>query len=295
LVLTSTEAAAAAGPVLNLYRDSSSPAANDVLGQVLFNGEDSAGNTQEYGAIEALIVSPTSTSEVGALDIYTTIGGTRTRTMSVGPNNPNTTTQFIDGYATTATAAGTTTLTVASAGQQFFTGSTTQTVVLPVTSTLVLGQQFEIVNNSTGVVTVNSSGSNLVYTLAPTEAVTVTCILTSGTTAASWSTFPHPSGLGYACRAWVNFNGTGTVAIRASGNVSSITDNNTGDYTINFATALPDANYAIAAAARVSGSNSTIIPISGVTAPTTSAVRFFCSIPGIGPSDPDWVGVTITR
>ena len=49
----------------------------------------------------------------------------------------------------------------------------------------------------------------------------------------------------YACRAWVNFNGTGTVAIRASGNVSSITDNGTGDYTVNFTTAMPDANYAI--------------------------------------------------
>lgn len=48
----------------------------------------------------------------------------------------------------------------------------------------------------------------------------------------------------YACRAWVNFNGTGTVAIRASGNVSSITDNGQGDYTINFTTAMPDANYA---------------------------------------------------
>lgn len=48
----------------------------------------------------------------------------------------------------------------------------------------------------------------------------------------------------YAARAWVNFNGTGTVAIRASGNVSSITDNGLGDYTINFATAMPDANYA---------------------------------------------------
>jgi hypothetical protein len=47
----------------------------------------------------------------------------------------------------------------------------------------------------------------------------------------------------YACRAWVNFNGSGTVAIRASGNVSSITDNGTGDYTVNFATALSDANY----------------------------------------------------
>lgn len=43
--------------------------------------------------------------------------------------------------------------------------------------------------------------------------------------------------------AWVNFNGTGTVAIRSSYNVSSITDNGTGDYTVNFATALADANY----------------------------------------------------
>lgn len=48
----------------------------------------------------------------------------------------------------------------------------------------------------------------------------------------------------YPCRAWVNFNGTGTVAIRASGNVSSITDNGTGDYTVNFTTAMPDVNYA---------------------------------------------------
>jgi hypothetical protein len=49
----------------------------------------------------------------------------------------------------------------------------------------------------------------------------------------------------YACRAWVNFNGTGTVAIRGSGNVSSITDNGVGDYTVNFATAMPDANYSV--------------------------------------------------
>lgn len=47
----------------------------------------------------------------------------------------------------------------------------------------------------------------------------------------------------YGCRAWVNFNGQGTVAIRESGNVSSITDNGTGDYTVNFATAMPDASY----------------------------------------------------
>ena len=49
----------------------------------------------------------------------------------------------------------------------------------------------------------------------------------------------------YACRAWVNFNGTSTVAIRASGNVSTITDNGAGDYTVNFTTSMPDTNYAI--------------------------------------------------
>lgn len=49
----------------------------------------------------------------------------------------------------------------------------------------------------------------------------------------------------YGCRSWVNFNGIGTVTIRSSGNVSSITDNGIGDYTINFINAMPDANYAI--------------------------------------------------
>lgn len=50
----------------------------------------------------------------------------------------------------------------------------------------------------------------------------------------------------YTAKAWVNFNGTGTVAIRAAGNVSSITDNGTGDYTINFTVAMSDGDYSIA-------------------------------------------------
>lgn len=59
----------------------------------------------------------------------------------------------------------------------------------------------------------------------------------------------------YGARAWVNFNGTGTVAIRASGNVSSITDNGVGDYTVNFTTAMPDTNYIVAGS--VSSMNNT--------------------------------------
>lgn len=90
-------------------------------------------------------------------------------------------------YATTATAAGTTTLTNASKGQQYFTGTSTQTITLPVTnSTLALGWRYRIVNNSTGTLTVNSSGSNLVGSVYAGDSADVTCVLTSGTTAASW-------------------------------------------------------------------------------------------------------------
>ena len=73
----------------------------------------------------------------------------------------------------------------------------------------------------------------------------------------------------YACRAWVNFNGTGTVAIRASGNVSSITDNGVGDYTVNFTTAMADANYS--AVGTISDSTGLYV---SMYLPTTSAIRY---------------------
>jgi len=74
--------------------------------------------------------------------------------------------------------------------------------------------------------------------------------------------------IGTFCRAWVNFNGTGTVAIRASFNVTSITDNNTGDYTVNFTTAMSDANYTALLISVGASTNemSRIVGIKGVTA-----------------------------
>lgn len=90
------------------------------------------------------------------------------------------------GFTTTATAAGVTTLTNTSSQYQLFTGTTTQTVTLPVASTLTTGWTFHIVNSSTGNLTINSSGGNLVATVIPGTTVMVTCILNSGTTAASW-------------------------------------------------------------------------------------------------------------
>ncbi len=94
-----------------------------------------------------------------------------------------------------------------------------------------------------------ATGTGVVSLLAPSTSTNRTLTLpdAAGTVATAESTLTQFNASGsapvYACRAWVNFNGTGTVAIRASGNVSSITDNVTGFYTVNFITAMPDANY----------------------------------------------------
>lgn len=98
---------------------------------------------------------------------------------------------FINGYATTVRAISTdVTLTVASALTQFFTGDAsfgTDAVVMPVTSTLVLGQAWTIVNTSTTyALTVESSGGNSIISVPAGYTAYVICVLTSGTTAASW-------------------------------------------------------------------------------------------------------------
>ena len=92
----------------------------------------------------------------------------------------------LTGYTSTATAAGTTTLTNTSSYYQQFTGTSTQTVVMPVTSTLITGWTFHIVNNSTGNLTVNSSGGNLIITVLPGTTAMLTCVGTTLTTAADW-------------------------------------------------------------------------------------------------------------
>jgi len=108
----------------------------------------------------------------------------------------------------------------------------------------------------------NSIGGGSVTLDTPSTASNLTFTLPSATSKAAYAdssdNLQVNSGYGsyatgYVARAWVNFNGTGTVAIRASGNVSSITDNGTGDYTVNFTSAMPDANYSVSGAFMRSG------------------------------------------
>ena len=98
----------------------------------------------------------------------------------------------------------------------------------------------------------------------------------------------------YGCRAWVNFNGTGTVAIRASGNVSSITDGGVGIYTVNFTTAMVDANYCIVATGNYSSSSAWVATPSSATTPTTSGVTIRSADTGVF-ADLSYVNVSIFR
>src|SRR5580704_5248522 len=146
--------------------------------------------------------SPYDTSDDFAITFANFVAsiGTATPTASTIPRwdaNINLSASgYIPGFATTATAAGTTTLVVGSKQIQEFTGVTTQTVVMPDVTTLVAGKGFQIINNSSGVVTVNSSGSNLIQAMASGTSLYLTCVLNTGTTAASWeSAYIVDSGL----------------------------------------------------------------------------------------------------
>jgi len=108
-----------------------------------------------------------------------------------------------------------------------------------------------------------------------------------------------------SAKAWVNFNGTGTVAIRASYNVSSITDNGTGDYTVNFTNAFADASYSISASSSIASDGTFTVPVTqtksvggnAIVAPTTSAVRLTTQGNGgsAGARDAEYVNVSIFR
>jgi hypothetical protein len=101
----------------------------------------------------------------------------------------------------------------------------------------------------------------------------------------------------YATRAWVNFNGTGTVAIRSSGNVSSVTDNGTGQYTVNFTTAMADANYTFTGCAMGPAAGRGYVEARQGVNPTTTALALeTCHLSGVvAQADAQFVSIAIVR
>ncbi len=134
----------------------------------------------------------TVTNGVYTTDVTTT--STASKILQRDSNANAFANNFLSAYTTTATAAGTTTLTVASTQNQFFTGTTTQTVVLPDATTLALGFQFYIHNNSTGLVTVNANGGATVWILGANSEAIFTCTNIS-TAAGVWDTQYRGTGI----------------------------------------------------------------------------------------------------
>jgi hypothetical protein len=166
----------------------------------------------------------------------------------------------------------------------------------------------------------NASGRDATIQLSDNVANSSTISMLSGATVfqqngveqariTSAGLFQFNSGYGsvataYGCRAWVNFNGTGTVAIRASGNVTSITDNGVGDYTVNFFSAMPDADYSVVIsntvtagyAALVMGNIAANRTGAVIQAPTTTTARISFCVPATGAAaDISYVCASIFR
>ena len=105
----------------------------------------------------------------------------------------------------------------------------------------------------------------------------------------------------YLGKAWVNFNGTGTVAIREDGNVSSITDNGTGQYTASYSNSIADANYALTGGTvhqdNFNG-NVNVVSIPDSYTPLSGSTQIkvlYGNYASGGPTDQEYVFVTITR
>lgn len=141
---------------------------------------------------------PLTTGVTGTLPIAN--GGTAATAAHAALTN-------LTGFTSTSTAGTTTTLVSTSTFYQVFTGAAAQTVVMPVTSTLVVGWTYHICNNSTGTLTVNSSGGNLLSTIPPGATLMATCIGTTLTTAADWE---------YGLTDFSTYTGTGAVVLATS-------------------------------------------------------------------------------
>ena len=188
-----------------------------VLGFQAFSPSITTGNTTYYAATDTsgnweagiatltsstlltrntILSSSNSGSAVtfsGTVNVFVTYPSEKSVNQDANGNVSNN--SFIPGWATTATSAGTTTLTVTSTYYQRFTGSTTQTVVLPNATTMALGQGFIIDNDSTGNITLQDNASGALGSIVSGMAVFV-FLENNSTTAGSWSGYMFVPGGG---------------------------------------------------------------------------------------------------
>jgi len=210
---------------------------------------------------------------------------------------PSTSGNVLTSNGTTWTSAA------SSGGVTTFAGGTTGLTPAGATSGAVtLAGTLAVANGGTGVTTSTGSGATVLST-SPTLVTPLLGTPTSGNLA-NCTGIPAPAALStasgsapsYSARAWVNFNGTGTIAIRASANVSSLTDQGTGDYRINLTTAMSDANYSCVGSCNENAATFTTGQRCANTYMVSSSVAgIACTYQNGGPTDPVNVCAAIFR
>jgi hypothetical protein len=229
------------------------------------------------GSDYILIASNRITDLTGTLT--TGNGGTGLTTFTAANNAIYSTSSSALTAGTLPLAAGGTGATTQQTAINALAGATTSAQYLRGNGTNVVMSAIQVADVPT--LNQNTTGNagtvtNGVYTTG-NQTISGTKTFSSGVVLGSSTLAPSGSAPSYAARVWVNFNGTGTVAIRASGNVTSITDNGIGDYTVNFTTALADADYSIVVigCATTDGDTSTLrgAQLYGPTALATTSAR----------------------
>ena len=179
-------------------------------------------------------------------DVSLTSNATASAAMIRDANANVSVNNLIEGYTSTATAAGTTALSVSSTQIQIFTGSTTQTVTLPDCTTLVLGQQYYITNRSSGVVTVNNFSNSLVQSMAANTSIVATCTNIASSAGAWDITYTANTALSNPMTTGGDtiYGGAGGTPTRlANGSSGQVYTSNGGTAAPSWNTVIPDSNY----------------------------------------------------
>lgn len=257
----SKDAGATAGPTLDLFRDSASPAVSDFLGTIDLNGRDSAANKQLYAQIGAQIADPTSTSEDAIIILRAVIAGVLTDMLQSNASGI-----LVPG---TLNANGN------------FAINTNKATIAAATGNTVLAGTLDVTGAITGVAAI--SGASVAGAMVATQAEQETATAVDRVVSPGRQHF-HPG----MPKAWVSFTAT-TGAINASYNVASVTRNSAGNYTIAFTTAFSSANYVVLGTCSRTTNTDAIFAVSGAL----SAGSFVCKTFDIGATVQDFTRVFV--
>ena len=209
---------AISGSTLTIVRAQESTTASTFANNTPIELRDTATSFSNAIANQGVTASVTELNYVaGVTSAIQTQLGTK---VSLDSNSNITANNFVPSYATNVTASITTTLTVASAEIQTFTGTQTQVVGMPDVTTLGLGQNWTIINKSTGALTVESSLGNTINTIAGGDSAIYVCNSLTGNTAASW-TYVYVPAAGGSGVTYSTVSGTSQAAAVNSGYIAN--------------------------------------------------------------------------